>query len=210
MATRPSCIRVKSSNGVVHSFVSTVGLFMSLQVSVLLQGSTTRSPATCGEVAIKHGELKLQILAKLTLQSWVITLCTFRFNIKKFHVFPTECICVPCIEVRTYGDLLPATRAGETYCERMPKLSVFGTILPRVRENFQLQNRVVGSFILSVNVVVNHGLDWTIWGSNSGRACLPRCLHRLRGPLGLLYSGYGGLFLGDKEAGASGWPHISC
>jgi hypothetical protein len=34
----------------------------------------------------------------------VVTVCTARFNIQQFYVLPTQCICVFCVDLRTYSD----------------------------------------------------------------------------------------------------------
>jgi len=37
----------------------------------------------------------------------VITICTTRFNVKQFHVLPTQCIYVLFMDLRTNGDYFP-------------------------------------------------------------------------------------------------------
>ena len=38
---------------------------------------------------------------------WDITLCTGRFNIQQFHVLPTHCIYVFCVDLRTNSYYFP-------------------------------------------------------------------------------------------------------
>jgi len=49
--------------------------------------------------------------------------------------------------------VFPFVRAGESFGERAPRLSIFGAMLLREHGNFQLQNGVLGSFILSIKSV---------------------------------------------------------
>ena len=37
----------------------------------------------------------------------MVTICTTRFNIQRFSVLPTQCICVFCADLRTNGDYFP-------------------------------------------------------------------------------------------------------
>ena len=41
---------------------------------------------------------------RLTISSPVVYICTTRFNTKKFHVVPTQCICVFCVDLRANSD----------------------------------------------------------------------------------------------------------
>jgi hypothetical protein len=44
---------------------------------------------------------------RLTISSPVVNICTTRFNIKKFYVVPTQCICVFCVDLRKNSDYFP-------------------------------------------------------------------------------------------------------
>jgi len=67
-------------------------------------------------------------------------------------------------------------------------------MLLRDHGNFQLQNGVLGSVILSITVI-NYR-----WHPSS--ICLPKCPDRIRGQPSLLFNGYRGLFAGAKAAEA--------
>jgi hypothetical protein len=58
--------------------------------------------ALCTDVAVKG---KFQLF--LSLQSPVVTICTARFNIKKFYVLPTQCVYVFYVDLRTNSDYFP-------------------------------------------------------------------------------------------------------
>jgi len=41
------------------------------------------------------------------MQGGVVILCTTNFKDNKFHVLPTQCICVFCVDLRKNSDYLP-------------------------------------------------------------------------------------------------------
>ena len=46
-------------------------------------------------------------VARWTLRSPLVTICTARFNNQQFYVLPTQCICVFCVDLRTNSDYFP-------------------------------------------------------------------------------------------------------
>jgi hypothetical protein len=51
-------------------------------------------------------ELRRNVV-RVCLLSPVVTICTTRFNIQQFHVLPTQCIYVFCVDLRTNSDYFP-------------------------------------------------------------------------------------------------------
>jgi len=49
-------------------------------------------------------KLPVYSLVTLTLQIPVVTICTTSFNIQKFCILPTQCIYVPCVDLRINSD----------------------------------------------------------------------------------------------------------
>ena len=58
-------------------------------------------------VAQWSGRISRTAISCLQTPKPEITLCTTRFNIKKFYVLPTQCIFVMCMDLRTNSDYFP-------------------------------------------------------------------------------------------------------
>ena len=83
----------------------------------------------------------MQPCCTLAVQSLVVTICTARLNMKKFHILPTACIYVFCTDPRAKIEIFPhaltgrfITRTEYVYCAGRsvsgPHRACYGTPLP--------------------------------------------------------------------------------
>jgi hypothetical protein len=55
----------------------------------------------------RHSVRRIRHLKQVIFSRSTVTICTTRFSIQKFHVPPTQCIYVFCVDLRTNSDYFP-------------------------------------------------------------------------------------------------------